>query len=205
MPPGYLRAPDAVIQPGDIYTNVPWLFPLQEPEIVRPVPDGHYERIKESAAGNIKARELALCERRLVVAMLDPCIPPCEIDKMLPSGKSPRAAEDAVLAFFECVTAATLGPIWTEKLKHPERHKRLAPLPERLPLPGGDTFVAVQFRRVQHFTNIEVAKFTRIASLTKAGLTGIRVACDIYLDRAPEPKRGPLDVIQRLLSRLGSR
>lgn len=160
---------------------------------------------KESAAGNIKARELALCERRLVVAMLDPCIPPCEIDKMLPSGKSPRAAEDAVLAFFECVTAATLGPIWTEKLKHPERHKRLAPLPERLPLPGGDTFVAVQFRRVQHFTNIEVAKFTRIASLTKAGLTGIRVACDIYLDRAPEPKRGPLDVIQRLLSRLGSR
>jgi|HubBroStandDraft_1064217.scaffolds.fasta_scaffold256253_2 hypothetical protein len=40
-------------------------------------------------------------------------------DKMIPpDGRRPRAGEDNVLAFFECVSSEQLGPLWREKLKH---------------------------------------------------------------------------------------
>lgn len=184
MPSDFFRKPDVEIQPGDIYSNVPFLFPLPEPSVVREVADGHYERRLERDV-ELAERELALCERRVVIAMLHPESVACEIDKMIPpDGRPPKPAEDNVLAFFECPRAEQLGSVWREKLKHPERHKRLMPLPEKLKVPQGQpTHYAVQFRRLQQFTNIEAAGFTRVASLTEPGLEAVRVAYEIFLNR----------------------
>lgn len=127
-------------------------------------------------------RALAVVERRLVFAMLHPFTPACEIDKMIPpNGSDPKRGEDQVLTFFHCRTKEELGPIWGEKLKHNDRHIRIAPIGEIEIAQGKSASLAVMFRRDQQILNHVVKSLTRVASLTDEGRQVVVAAYEIYL------------------------
>jgi len=175
-----IRSPDAEIQPGDIFKNVPFLFPLQEPQVLRA--DGDQYRRHRVSDVTLGPRELAINERRLVYAMLHPFAPPCDIDKIIPPAgrKQPAESEDNALTFFHCRTRIEISDAWTRKLKDPESHIRFALLGE-IQTEDSRLELAVNFRRDQQIATPLPPGMERIASLTVLGREFINRAYESYL------------------------
>jgi hypothetical protein len=192
----FVRPPDEYLQPGDIFIDVPFAFALSRDgahyeQVLRPAahsdPDNPcWDRVDTNAMaeGDLRNRELAVIERRLICAMVHVLAPPCDIDKVVPPPDDARKVkidEDATITFFECKLRNALGPVWNEKLSHADRHIRFA-IVGPVPLTEADPIeLAVNFRREQQLFRGQIDVGKRIASLTTEGLEIVRAAYDMYL------------------------
>jgi hypothetical protein len=162
--------PNQLIQPGDLFAKVPFLFPLPVTEFYRQEEDGdprlHRMFYEGELPNGARQSERVAMDRRLVFAMLDPTTPGCQINKVIPDDpaqKRPAFSEDRVLTLLHCVQRGEVQRDWDDKRKN-GGHKRLGFLGP-ITLPNEEVVeLAVSFRRNQQFLARDVERFERIAS-----------------------------------------
>jgi hypothetical protein len=181
------------IQPGDLYSQVPFVFPTTEWEVLREQPpdSGSWSVYAEGdlPGGGPKPNEFVKVRRRMSYAMVHPQFPPCHIDKVIPprDRRQPYFSEDLVMTMFHCVERSEIPVLWDEKLKHPENHRRIGLLGDVL-LPNGKfVSLAVNWRRSQQIYGKHLARSSRIATaVSEEHFDGLTAILGLYLQYLSE-------------------
>lgn len=114
--------------------------------------------------------------------MLDPQIPGCDINKMIPDdGTQNLYSSDDVFTLYHCHTRQQIQSQWKEKLKKGgfNRYGILGEIDiEKLP----SVQLAVSWRRYQQFNARDVSSFKRIASplVDATGPVGLNAVLGAY-------------------------